>query len=353
MASVEMSPPPPPVLDTKNDATYLPVKADAEAGLSWKDICFSVGNKQILNHVSGSSSSFTAIMGPSGAGKSTLLNILSGRVQPSRNIHIGGSVSFNGEDALFATQTPREAFHFSAALRLPNISGGEKKRTAIGIELISNPKILFLDEPTSGLDSYAAFKVVQNLSELSKSGRTILCTIHQPSSEVFSVFDEALLLCDGKLIYHDRRDKMIDYFAKHNYLCPKNYNPADFVMFLLQEKSTDCIDKLCIAVTKDNDTPITKVHKLAFFNSGFFTQLSWLCKREMKQVLRDKAKIVALTIKHFGVLTFLITGAMFGLAQPTILSFPMERPIFLREYAGGVCMFYFFSISNLFFVRNF
>ena len=166
--------------------------------------------------------------GPSGAGKSTLLNILAGRIQTSGGIKVGGSIFANGkeinpvdfrkkiayvmqEDALFATQTVREALNFSAALRLPSsvslderkkrvdeilrslrlekcqdtyignvmikgVSGGEKKRTAIGVELISNPTVLFLDEPTSGLDSYAAHTVVTILKELARGGRTIITT---------------------------------------------------------------------------------------------------------------------------------------------------------------------------------
>ena len=163
------------------------------------------------------------------------------------------------EDALFATQTPREAITFSARLRLPastskssitdlvegmitslglekcantligdkmipgapgrpppprpslsgdaaGISGGEKKRTAIGVELIGDPGILFLDEPTSGLDSYAAFQVVKILKSLAGNGRTVITTIHQPSSEVFEMFDDTMLLADGRIVYNDRCD---------------------------------------------------------------------------------------------------------------------------------------------------
>jgi ABC-type multidrug transport system ATPase subunit len=73
------------------------------------------------------------------------------------------------------------------------ISGGEKKRTSIGVELVTNPTVLFLDEPTSGLDSYAALETVKLLKELSNQGCTVLCTIHQPSSEIYSVFDKCTL----------------------------------------------------------------------------------------------------------------------------------------------------------------
>jgi len=194
-----------------------------------------------------------------------LMNILAGRLRGSGQNLVGGEVLYNGnvidpvafasniayvmqDDAIKATTTPREAFHFSAALRLgdsisederikrvdalidelrlqkcadtmvgnarlriPGISGGEKKRTAIGVELISNPAILFLDEPTSGLDSFAAHRVVTVLNGMAKRGRTVLCTIHQPSSEVFNVFDDVLLIADGRLVYHDKRSNMTPY----------------------------------------------------------------------------------------------------------------------------------------------
>eukprot|EP00941_MAST-03F_sp_MAST-3F-sp1_P002942 g2942.t1 len=426
-------------------------------GLSWRNVSFVLesksGTRDILKNVSGDSSTFTAIMGPSGAGKSTLMNILAGRVRTKGNIRVSGSIAFDGvvvdptkfrkniayvmqEDAVTPFSTPRETFHFSAALRLGNISkesrtkkvdelirelrlekcadtivgnvmvkgisGGEKKRTAIGIELISNPNILFLDEPTSGLDSFAAYQVVQILSRLSESGRTILCTIHQPSSEVFSVFDDALLLANGELVYHDKREEMVNYFSQLGHSCPNNYNPADYVMFLMQEADETEMGKLVNAwgarskndleggrskrdsLEKDTKSNSSKL-KLNDFQVvervGFFTEIRWLAYREMKTLQRDKiamiaqigttlflytiisnifykaaayeelgeknivgqgdnsivlAEVLKFTNSHFGIATFLVTSAMFGLAQPTLLSFPQERPIFLREYASGV-----------------
>ena len=198
--------------------------------MMYTHVTLELQGRKILKGVSGNSSSFTAIMGPSGAGKSTLMNILAGRLQGNGTNVVEGDVFYNGkqvdpktfasniayvmqEDAIKATTTPREAFHFSAALRLgntvteeernkrvnalieelrlqkcadmmvgdarlriPGISGGERKRTAIGVELISNPSIVFLDEPTSGLDSFAAHRVVTVLNRLAEKGRTVLCT---------------------------------------------------------------------------------------------------------------------------------------------------------------------------------
>lgn len=82
------------------------------------------------------------------------------------------------------------------------ISGGEKKRVAIGVELVTNPSTLFLDEPTSGLDSYSAFNTISILKALAANGCSVLCTVHQPSSEIFGLFDNVILLKSGVCIYN-------------------------------------------------------------------------------------------------------------------------------------------------------
>lgn len=142
------------------------------------------------------------------------------------------------EDVLMGTLTVREIIQYSAQLRLPSnitkeevneivdnviiemgledcaqnlignwhlrgISGGEKKRLSIALEIITQPQLLFLDEPTSGLDSASAYFVVQVLKNIAcgGSGRTIICSIHQPSSEVFALFDDLFLLSSGETIY--------------------------------------------------------------------------------------------------------------------------------------------------------
>ncbi|XP_020625263.1 protein white-like [Orbicella faveolata] len=73
--------------------------------------------------------------------------------------------------------------------RLRGISGGEKKRLAFASEVLTNPPLLFADEPTSGLDAFMAQSLIASLQRLAASGRTIMCTIHQPSSEVYAMFD--------------------------------------------------------------------------------------------------------------------------------------------------------------------
>eukprot|EP00656_Telonema_subtile_P048068 TRINITY_DN5639_c0_g1_i3.p1 TRINITY_DN5639_c0_g1~~TRINITY_DN5639_c0_g1_i3.p1 ORF type:complete len:436 (+),score=112.71 TRINITY_DN5639_c0_g1_i3:57-1364(+) len=349
--------------------------------LSWRNISFEVPEKRILKDINGSvePGRLLCIMGPSGAGKSTMLNLLAGRLGSGGTVsgdllsdsNVIDPTTFRSkiayvmqEDALFATQTPREALEFSAALRLPKrftaqertalvedmldelglikcadtyvgsvmlrgVSGGEKKRTAIGVELISQPEILFLDEPTSGLDSYAAYNVVKLLGELAQCGVTIVCTIHQPSSEVFALFDDCMLLADGRLVYHGTRRAMLPYFSSIGFDCQPNYNPADFVMFLMQEDasgqgSTESLaahaEHLSLLWTdrtkQDPESGVSEhtptstarrntkssnyMDRLAHLSSGdnskhgTWYQFGWLVQREGRNVLRNKGALYAM-----------------------------------------------------------
>lgn len=145
------------------------------------------------------------------------------------------------DDTILGTSTPRELFTFACRMRtdlsesqiamrvgslveklrlqacqdtyvgnvlVKGISGGERKRTSIGYELITNPSCLLLDEPTSGLDSSTAMQVVGLLKNEARRGMSIIATIHQPSSELFHKFDRIILLADGRLIYNDKPDKV-------------------------------------------------------------------------------------------------------------------------------------------------
>ena len=192
------------------------------------------------------------IMGSSGAGKTSLLNLMSDRIKKGNGNLITGKVTLNDsldmthdvfgkvgayvmqDDVLFAHFTPREALQFAARLKLrgdqedqdfrvrrllkelglmhvadvtigsnkiKTISGGERKRTAIGVELITDPSLLLLDEPTSGLDSFKALSIVKLLNRQARKGRTIISTIHQPSSEAFLYFDRLILMMDGHIVY--------------------------------------------------------------------------------------------------------------------------------------------------------
>jgi len=187
------------------------------------------------------------------------------------------------DDRLFEVLTPREMFQFSANLRLPRdftaakrremvdnvivklkmtacadtrvggrlvrgLSGGERKRAAIGVELIINPSLLFLDEPTSGLDSFTAHSLVQTLKELASEGHNIICTIHQPSSEIFSLFDKLNLLVKGEVAYFGHPRDSVDFFNNLGHPCPTYTNPADFFMNLLQTQSDEEKERAALIV---------------------------------------------------------------------------------------------------------
>jgi len=220
-----------------------------------------------------------AMLGPSGSGKTTLLTALGGRLGG----RLAGTITYNGkpfsnamkrntgfvtqDDVLYPHLTVTETLVFTALLRLPNslskeekvqhaeavitqlgltkcnnsivggerlrgISGGERKRVSIGQEMLINPSLLFLDEPTSGLDSTTAQRIVSTLWELSNGGRTVVMTIHQPSSRLFYMFHKVLLLSEGNPLYFGRGSEAVDYFSSIGYSPMVVMNPADFLLDL-------------------------------------------------------------------------------------------------------------------------
>ncbi|KAL7066273.1 ABC-2 type transporter family protein [Cryptosporidium serpentis] len=230
-----------------------------------------------------------AILGPSGSGKTSLLNILAGRIKSKGQKLIGGQIYINGKkvtnselrscsnfvmqnEVMLPYLTVQETLNLSAQLRLPNstpherherinlimsdiglshcknkivgdneiksLSGGERRRVALAIELISDPYLLFIDEPTSGLDAFLSLQILQLLLKLAKSGRTIVCSVHQPRSQIFQSFSEILLLSKGESIFYGSVKDCIDFFEMNDYTVPQNYNPSDYFLDLLVPKST-------------------------------------------------------------------------------------------------------------------
>ncbi|CAB9524017.1 Putative white-brown complex homolog protein 30 [Seminavis robusta] len=218
-------------------------------------------------------------MGPSGSGKTSLLNCLSGRTSYQE-----GTISINGErltghkmkkvlsktayvkqaDIFFEHLTVQDQLTYTALLRLPSTmkrdqkhdevariisllrlgkvaenpismcSGGEKKRVNIGTELLTDPMVLLLDEPTSGLDSTSAVSLIRLLSSLARDqGKTVLTTIHQPSSQLFRSFDRLLMISEGHVVYFGTPVASLDYLRNQNLACPEGYNAADHWMDLL------------------------------------------------------------------------------------------------------------------------
>ncbi|KAJ5751819.1 hypothetical protein N7520_008736 [Penicillium odoratum] len=256
---------------------------------TWKNLTYTVntptGDRVLLDNVYGfvQPGSLTALMGSSGAGKTTLLDVLAQRKTEGT---IKGSILVDGRPLPVSFQrssgyceqldvhepyaTVREALEFSALLRQPKelsqeeklayvdtiidllelhdisdtligsvgagLSIEQRKRVTIGVELVSKPKILiFLDEPTSGLDGQSAFNTVRFLRRLADHGQAVLVTIHQPSAQLFSQFDNLLLLAKGgKMVYFGEIGQdgrcIKDYFRNLGAPCPAGVNPAEFMI---------------------------------------------------------------------------------------------------------------------------
>ncbi|XP_067909359.1 broad substrate specificity ATP-binding cassette transporter ABCG2-like [Heterodontus francisci] len=200
--------------------------------------------------------------------------LIDGIPQPSNFKCISGYVV--QDDIIMGTLTVRENLLFSAALRLPSsirfkekeervdliisqlgltkvsdskvgtelirgVSGGERKRTHIGMELITDPPVLFLDEPTTGLDSNTAKSVLMLLKRLSRCGRTIIFSIHQPRYFIFKLFDSLTLLANGRMVYHGPAKTALQYFSSIGYECETFNNPADFFLDVINGDSNPVV----------------------------------------------------------------------------------------------------------------
>ena len=227
----------------------------------------------------------TVILGPSGCGKTTLMNILSGRTRFNKKAGDGGGIFVNGEkrnkrfkrhtafvlqeDLFFSSLTVNQTLDLTGLLRIEadteeeklqrvqnmiallniqkcanskvgsairrGLSGGEKKRLNVANELLVDPALIFLDEPTSGLDAVLADELLNILALLAKSGRTVVTTLHQPSSQIYAMVDKLFLMAEGgRVAYYGPANQAVAYFSKLNYHCPPYYNPADFLLELVQ-----------------------------------------------------------------------------------------------------------------------
>ncbi|KAK3200056.1 hypothetical protein Dsin_023471 [Dipteronia sinensis] len=119
------------------------------------------------------------------------------------------------------------------------ISGGERKRTSIGYEILVNPSLLLLDEPTSGLDSTSANKLLQILQKVAKAGRTVITTIHQPSSRMYHMFDKLLLISEGYPVYYGKARESMEYFSSLRFIPEIAMNPAEFLIDLATGQLND------------------------------------------------------------------------------------------------------------------
>ncbi|XP_072938569.1 ATP-binding cassette sub-family G member 4-like [Epargyreus clarus] len=333
-------------------------------------------SKTILKGVSGvfKSGELTAIMGPSGAGKSSLLNTLTGfsTYGVTGTIRAGDTVCKFGkegtsrslqnyrkkscyimqDDKLNPLFTVSELMTFAADMKLGNtltkklkdtvisevldtlglagtentrccnLSGGQRKRLSIALELIDNPPVLYLDEPTTGLDSLTSTQCVGMLKELARNGRTIVCTIHQPPASLFKIFDQVYVLAEGMCIYSGTSENTVPYFASVGLQCPMYHNPADYMLEVANGeygKFNEILAKKCMVQEISSPTPpsspdapeapqfscgkmsivINKPHELYKFGILF--------KRCLVQQYRDW------TTTHLKVVLHVMTGVLLGI----------------------------------------
>jgi hypothetical protein len=249
--------------------------------------------------------------------------------------------------------------------------------------------MVFLDEPTSGLDSFSAVQVCQVLKKVANAGASVLFTIHQPSSEIFASFDHLILLDKGRVLYNGSVSDVPSYFGERGYPCPNNFNPADWIVHVAQKYPPQLLEDHGFFPVDDREMfdasvpgkgedvfgePIVKRSKLDEERSpGWLTQTKLLFFRELIHIYRfplpaqtrygltlflsiliggifygvgETSTADAFNLQsQFGALMVLLCFTILGTAQPAILFFPEERPIFLREYSTDhySVLSYFFS----------
>ncbi len=389
--------------------------------------------RTILNNITAEvpAGRLVAVMGPTGCGKTSLINALAGRLQAGGVLE--GEILVNEkprdksfmalvayvmqDDVLFPNLTVYETFEFAARMRLPKkipnavkaklvdgiinelglskakgtrignaiyrgVSGGERKRTNIGIELLSGASLIFLDEPTSGLDAFQAMNVMESLWTLSSGGRTIITTIHQPRSSIFKMFDILLLLSEGNTMYYGPAKDAVHFFSDAKFKCPMNFNPADFFLdvvsmdfrskeaedssreriqlinshFLsLRDKYETCITQACRSSFDDVDY---SKKEIVMFPNDPFTEFGLLLKRAWKQQSRDILPLAITFIQtvvigfilaaiysdmensltpvqdEIGILFFVTIFSAFGAMFQALNTFPVDRSVVNRERAS-------------------
>ncbi|CAH8283804.1 unnamed protein product [Eruca vesicaria subsp. sativa] len=277
-----------------NMATYSEMKKRTLMELSFQDLTLTLksNGKHLLRCVTGTMKPgrITAVMGPSGAGKTSLLSALAGKAV---GCNLSGLILINGkqlsihsykkiigfvpqDDIVHGNLTVEENIWFHAKCRLPaeqskadkvlvverrvidslglqavrsslvgtvekrGISGGQRKRVNVGLEMAMEPSILFLDEPTSGLDSASSQLLLKALKHEALEGVNICMVVHQPSYSLFKTFNDLVLLAKGGLtVYHGPVENVEEYFSRLGIIVPERINPPDYYIDVLEGVVTD------------------------------------------------------------------------------------------------------------------
>ncbi|XP_013142798.1 PREDICTED: ATP-binding cassette sub-family G member 4-like isoform X2 [Papilio polytes] len=357
----------------------------------------------------------TFILGPSGAGKTSLLKILAGRKKRG----VKGSIQGIGKNAVLVAQhatlidalTVRETLHFAAVLKLPKatrleridtiemiskqlgirdvfntragrLSGGERKRLTIACELLTDPHIMLLDEPTSGLDSVSSLSVTKALQAVARTGRTVACVIHQPSSQLFSSADDVMLLANGRTLYAGSIEDLPNTLKTAGLICPRYYNMADYLIEIASNKHTESFalleneaklyaSEMRKIAENDNSAKNEKIIEISSeaetllnvntlnvrdYAASYSQQLSALLWRGYIGALRDVHLTQIRMVTHLlvalllgalykgagaeahrmttntGCLFFFLLFIFFSNAMPTIHNFPVESTVVLQEH---------------------
>ncbi|KAJ3336137.1 hypothetical protein HDU93_003598 [Gonapodya sp. JEL0774] len=409
--------------------------------LTWRAISYSIEirplrgkkvTKEIISGVNGGiqGGEIIAIMGASGSGKTSLLNSIAGRV--SASAEFSGSVFVNGhsretlpsswwkrsvgfseqEDIYLPNLTVRETLFYQARLRAPQsqdsqrlvdeileemgltkvahsrigtpelggISGGEKKRLSIAIEIITKPKILFADEPTSGLDAASAFSVIEVLKKLTSShNMAIMCTIHQPRKTILDLFDKIHLLAGGRTVWFGPLSEAIAHFASLGFPLPPQTNPGDYLLDVLSgatvssktTSSSDSMDSTTAlieawavteraAITKESPTvPLKLPERSNYSKNSMSTELFLLVHRHGTNTFRDRSLLPTIigntaimgillgfvffrldysqggVQSRLGIMQFLPMNGAFSSVMPLLATFTESKKLMIRERRAG------------------
>lgn len=329
-----------------------------------------------------------AIVGPSGAGKTTLLSVLAGVIHPSQ---VSGDILVDGrpmdvsrfrrvsgyvtqDDALFPLLTVEESLAYSARLRLNatagdaaarvrelikelgldhvagsrigghgtgGISGGERRRVSIGVDLVHDPAVLLLDEPTSGLDSASALHIVKLLKSMaSVQGKTIVLTIHQPGFRILELFDQVLLIAGGTVRHQGPIALLESRLREAGHRIPPHVNVLEFAMDAMASLDSGPTTPQAEVIRAPNCS--TKEDKIFYANSRC-GEVFILTSRFFKNASRTRelftAKVIQSIAAGFGLGTIFINVSnlqarvgFFAFSLTFLLSSTNEGlPIFLRE----------------------